>query len=74
MKKHLLIVCTIFLLLSSFIPISQGYNVNISDDIEKCSILESNGYIQNLIDEASDGDTIYIPSGTCVDIYILYLC
>jgi parallel beta-helix repeat protein len=62
-KKHLLAVGIIFFL-SSFIPISQGYNVNISYDIEQCSIQESNGYIQNLIDEASDGDTIYIPSGT----------
>ena len=50
--------------LSAVSPISFGYSVNISYDIEQCSILESNGYIQNLIDEASDGDTIYIPSGT----------
>ena len=28
--------------------------------------LNPRGYIQDLIDNASNGDTIYIPSGTCI--------
>ncbi|KYK23724.1 hypothetical protein AYK21_02270 [Thermoplasmatales archaeon SG8-52-2] len=43
----------------------MSFNPSIAiDHVKKPSIPISNGYIQNLIDNASDGDTIYIPNGT----------
>ena len=78
MKKHLLTFGIIFLYLSSFIPISQGYNVHISDNIEQCSIPLSKGNIlyvggngpnnytkiQDAINNANNGDTVYVYNAT----------
>ncbi len=60
MKKEILIAVGITIL---FLGTCITPSVAI-DNVRNASIPISNGYIQNLIDNASDGDTIYVPSGT----------
>ena len=66
--KKLFVLITLFLFISMNVITSTVGTVK-----EKTTIttLGSPGYIQDLIDNASDGDTIYIPSGTYYEnIYI----
>jgi parallel beta-helix repeat protein len=57
MKHHLLVVGIIFLFIGVCFQPAFANNKTISKPV-------SRGYIQDLIDNASTGDTIYIPSGT----------
>jgi parallel beta-helix repeat protein len=61
MNRTILVIGIIFLLVGvSVIPSTVG----IIDKKTTIGYLISRGFIQDLIDNASDGDTIYIPSGT----------
>jgi parallel beta-helix repeat protein len=57
MKHHLLVVGIIFLFIGVCFQPAFANNKTISKPV-------SRGYIQDLIDNVSPGDTIYIPSGT----------
>jgi len=57
--KNILVIGIIILFLGTCITPSVAM-----DNVKKSSIPISNGYIQNLIDNASAGDSIYIPNGT----------
>jgi len=58
-KKGLVLAMILLFIGTSFIPSTVG----IIDKKITVTTFGSRGYIQGLIDNASDGDTIYIPSG-----------
>ncbi|UCF12789.1 MAG: right-handed parallel beta-helix repeat-containing protein [Thermoplasmatales archaeon] len=66
--KEGVVVAVILLFVSASVIPSTGTII-----VEKTSFpsLNSNGYIQDLIDNASSGDTIYIPSGTYYESIII---
>jgi parallel beta-helix repeat protein len=59
-KKGLVLGIIVLFVGAGVIPSTVG----IKKEKTTIATLDSPGYIQDLIDNASDGDTIYIPSGT----------
>ena len=60
MKKFIAVGIIVLFVGAGIIPSSVGFKKEKTNYIH----IKSGGYIQDLIDNASDGDTIYIPSGT----------
>jgi len=65
--KKLIIVGIILLFVGASVIPSMGNPIVVRHDLQENKAtfkgINSRGYIQDLIDNASDGDTIYIPSG-----------
>jgi parallel beta-helix repeat protein len=57
--NKIFIICITVLIISVCAVSSFGYNIEKKSFI----VLNSRGYIQDLIDNASEGDTIFVPSG-----------